>query len=720
MVLLATPDARSPCGLSRSLLEAGVRVVDLSGAFRLKSAAAYPRGLRLRAPGAAAARPRRSTGCRSSAAQGSAGRGWWPTPAASPRPRRWRWPRSSPPGSSPPRRWSWTPPPASPAPAARPRSDYSFVEVDEDIRAYRVLRHQHAAGDCPDAGRRPRGARRPSPSPRTCCPSAAASSPPPRPPAPGTSRRSGCERLAGRLRARALRARWWPAGGGDAAGRGGHRPRARVGVACAPDGLDPGRVVVISALGQPAARARPSQAVQNLNAMLGLPETPGLARSSGERQHERPAGVSASPASTCGIKPEPEGPGAGGQRRPRPRRPGCFTVRTRPRRRRSGTPRHALPAAGMRAVLVNSGNANALTGRAGVEDVRRVRAGWPSALEVHARRGAHRLHRRDRRPAAGGAHRRPASPALVEQLGPSCDAGGRGHPHHRHAPQDGRPRRWCWAARGAVCSAICKGSGMIAPQLATMIARRAAPTPPSPRPCSHEALAPRRATEASTCLTVDGDMSTNDIVFALANGLAGQPAARRRAARISSAFRGRSATSASSWRGPSPPTARAPPGCSRSWWPARPTRRWRADCARRHRRLAAGEGGHLRRRPELGPGPGHGGRAGRARSAGPSIRCRREVRIQDVAVFTSGAPVPTTPEALQARMREPEVLVQVHAGRGRGHGHRLGLRPLLRLREDQRRLHLAHRPARRRRRWPRTTGSPTTARPSSGRCWSRR
>ena len=57
---------------------------------------------------------------------------------------------------------------------------------------------------------------------------------------------------------------------------------------------------------------------------------------------------------------------------------------------------------------------------------------------------------------------------------------------------------------------------------------------------------------------------------------------------------------------------------------------------------------------------------------------------------------------------------------GRRAGDRLGLRPLLRLREDQRRLQLADRPAAGRRGGARRTGSPTTARPSSGPCWSRR
>src|SRR5207248_1792035 len=66
---------------------------------------------------------------------------------------------------------------------------------------------------------------------------------------------------------------------------------------------------------------------------------------------------------------------------------------------------------------------------------------------------------------------------------------------------------------------ISKGSGMIAPSLATMIAVVATDCAITPHALA-EALqqAMRRSFNA---LTVDGDMSTNDCVFALANGAAG-------------------------------------------------------------------------------------------------------------------------------------------------------------------------------------------------------
>ena len=61
---------------------------------------------------------------------------------------------------------------------------------------------------------------------------------------------------------------------------------------------------------------------------------------------------------------------------------------------------------------------------------------------------------------------------------------------------------------------------MIAPELATMLAFITTDAAIDARRPADGALA-RDARRASTCLTVDGDMSTNDAVFALANGLAG-------------------------------------------------------------------------------------------------------------------------------------------------------------------------------------------------------
>ena len=70
--------------------------------------------------------------------------------------------------------------------------------------------------------------------------------------------------------------------------------------------------------------------------------------------------------------------------------------------------------------------------------------------------------------------------------------------------------------REVTISAIAKGSGMIAPQLATMIAivtTDAAIAPAMLDSALHVAIEP-----SFHCLVVDGDTSTNDTVLVLANG----------------------------------------------------------------------------------------------------------------------------------------------------------------------------------------------------------
>ncbi len=71
----------------------------------------------------------------------------------------------------------------------------------------------------------------------------------------------------------------------------------------------------------------------------------------------------------------------------------------------------------------------------------------------------------------------------------------------------------------AVISAICKGSGMVAPQLATVLCVVVTDAAITPR-MLQEALG-RAVSTTFNMVNVDGDMSTNDAVLALANGLAG-------------------------------------------------------------------------------------------------------------------------------------------------------------------------------------------------------
>jgi acetylglutamate kinase len=181
--------------------------------------------------------------------------------------------------------------------------------------------------------------------------------------------------------------------------------------------------------------------------------------------------------------------------------------------------RPRVPAEGMRAVLANSGNANALTGPAGLDDVSVIRSAVADALGVQKRAvltastgviGA-------RLPAMKIVT---ALPALVEQLGDHPDLAA-----EAIMTTDTRPkmaaREVTLGGKTAIVSAICKGSGMLAPQLATTMCILTTDAAVTPR--ALQDLLARAVRRTVEMVTVDGEMSTNDCVYLLANGLAGNP-----------------------------------------------------------------------------------------------------------------------------------------------------------------------------------------------------
>jgi acetylglutamate kinase len=181
--------------------------------------------------------------------------------------------------------------------------------------------------------------------------------------------------------------------------------------------------------------------------------------------------------------------------------------------------RDRVPGEGARAVLVNSGNANALTGPHGLEDVANLRAAVAQALGVQKRAVW---------TASTGVigQRLPvqkilaALPALVEQLGDRADLAA-----EAIMTTDTRPklssREVQLGGKTATLSAICKGSGMLAPQLATMLCVTATDAAITPK-MLQEVLV-RAVKGTFEMVTVDGDMSTNDTALVLANGVAGNP-----------------------------------------------------------------------------------------------------------------------------------------------------------------------------------------------------
>jgi len=336
---------------------------------------------------------------------------------------------------------------------------------------------------------------------------------------------------------------------------------------------------------------------------------------------------------------------------------GVFT-----RNRASAAPvqdaRTRVPAEGMQAILANSGNANALTGPAGLDDVRALRAGVARALDIpeSAVLTASTGVIGQRLPAAKILV---ALPALVDALGDHAD-----HAAEAIMTTDTRPktsaREVVLGGKAATLTAICKGSGMIAPQLATVLCFVATDAAVA-APVLQEALA-RAVDRTFNMVNIDGEMSTNDCVVALANGLAGN-------ARIAGpgpdlivletaltdlcgemaravAADGEGATKMMEVRVAGAPSDEA----------AR-------DCA------TAIAGSPLVKAALFGADPNWGRIlatvGARAGSRGwPIDPFRAAVAMQGVTVFADGAPVDVDREALRARLREPRVEVSVKLSDG--------------------------------------------------------
>lgn len=330
---------------------------------------------------------------------------------------------------------------------------------------------------------------------------------------------------------------------------------------------------------------------------------------------------------------------------------GCFTVNTacaapildaRPR----------LPATNARAIVINSGNANALTGSAGVGDVVAIRGAFAEALGVTTEQVF---------TASTGmiGVRLPAqkitacAPALVGALTvapePAAEAILTTDTRTKLAA-----RTLDVGGREVTISAIAKGSGMIAPQLATMIAIITTDAAISPAVLDG---ALRAAIDPSFhCLVVDGDMSTNDSIYVLANGMAKNPPIEAGSAELAAFIAALTSLCTELARD----IASDGEGATRLLEvhvAGAPTAEIARDLARS---VAASS---LVKAAIFGADPNWGrvlatvgARAG-SQQFPIDVRSAR-VAVQGVAVY-AGEPVLTDPPALRAKMRAPEVRVEV-------------------------------------------------------------
>lgn len=173
-----------------------------------------------------------------------------------------------------------------------------------------------------------------------------------------------------------------------------------------------------------------------------------------------------------------------------------------------------------RAVVINSGNANAATGERGMKDACEMASlagkwlGVPEGLVYVCSTGVIGV------------------PLPMDRIRPAIRelAEGSGRASLKEAARaimttDTFPkvssRKVKVGSRTGVVSGICKGAGMIAPHMATMLSFIMTDIAVESRALR---AALREAVEDSfNSITVDGDMSTNDTVIAMANGMLGNP-----------------------------------------------------------------------------------------------------------------------------------------------------------------------------------------------------
>ena len=173
------------------------------------------------------------------------------------------------------------------------------------------------------------------------------------------------------------------------------------------------------------------------------------------------------------------------------------------------------------AILVNSGNANSLTGSQGMSDALEMRKLAATALRFPVSSvfvgSTGVIGRPLPMPAV-----REAIPPLTRLLSrsghkPAAQAIMTTDTIHKEVALQAKIGR-----RMLTIGGMAKGSGMIDPDMATMLAYLT--TDAAIAPQALQAALTRAVNDTFNCISVDGDSSTNDTVLCLANGCAGNPA----------------------------------------------------------------------------------------------------------------------------------------------------------------------------------------------------
>ncbi len=170
--------------------------------------------------------------------------------------------------------------------------------------------------------------------------------------------------------------------------------------------------------------------------------------------------------------------------------------------------------AGIRAAVVNSGNANAAVGERGYRDALAMRGAAAEALGLDARSVAIAETGPIGVPLAIDAVRR----GVTEAAGALSGRGGDDFARAIMTTDRG-PKRCTVRGDGVTISAQAKGAGMIEPRFATMLCfLQTDAEVPEPEAALGTAVA-----DSFERITVDGQMSTNDTVLLQATGSSGRP-----------------------------------------------------------------------------------------------------------------------------------------------------------------------------------------------------
>jgi len=336
---------------------------------------------------------------------------------------------------------------------------------------------------------------------------------------------------------------------------------------------------------------------------------------------------------------------------------GCFTVNAS----RAAPVRDAearLPAAGVHAIVANSGNANALVGPDGARDVRDLCAAMAGALGVDpssvlsASTGIIGVPLPMQKLIA-------AAPKLAAARGAAIELAA-----EAVMTTDTRTKlasRTLWVGGKEVSiAAFAKGSGMMAPELATVLAFVTTDLAVTPR-ALQSALS--NAMHASfDMINVDGDMSTNDAVFALANGLAGNPQVEEGSPDFAALAEALESVCVELAR----QVAEDGDGATKLLL-VQVGGAPNVEMARELARAVAGS--NLVKAAMFGADPNWGrvlvaigARVGsRKWPIDPTLAA---VQVQGTCVYAGGAPTGADPTVLRAKMREPQVAIDVHLAEG--------------------------------------------------------